>query len=93
MNEQEKYENIKQTLEGKISKRRCSIKLGLSIRQVNRLLNKYKREGKKAFIHGNRERKPSNKIPLGFSNKIMHLAKTKYKGDILNNNFYVNLNC
>lgn len=27
MNEQEKYENIKQTLEGKISKRRCSIKL------------------------------------------------------------------
>lgn len=27
MNEQEKYESIKLTLEGKISKRRCSIKL------------------------------------------------------------------
>lgn len=81
MNEQEKYENIKLTSEGKISKRRCSIKLGISTRQVNRLLNKYKREGKKAFIHGNRDRKPSNKIPLDFSNKIIHLAMTKYKGD------------
>lgn len=81
MNEQEKYENIKQTLEGKITKRRCSIKLGISIRQVNRLLDKYKRGGKKAFIHGNRNRKPSNKIPLDFSNKIIQLARTKYKGE------------
>lgn len=81
MNEQEKYENIKKTLEGKITKRRCSIKLGISIRQINRLLDKYKREGKEAFIHGNRNRKPSNKIPLDFSNKIIQLARTKYKGE------------
>ena len=46
------------------------------------MLNKYKREGKKTFIHINRDRKPSsNKIPLDFLNKIIHLAKTKYKRD------------
>lgn len=86
MNEQEKYEAIKLVADGKLLKKRCSIKLNISLRHVNRLVNKYKREGKAAFIHGNRSRKPINKLSVDFSNKILHLAKTKYYED---NNYLI----
>lgn len=54
--------------------------MGLSERQINRLIAKYKREGKHGFIHGNRLKTPSNKLPEDFSNKIILLATHKYKG-------------
>ena len=81
MNEQAKYEAIKRLVETGGNKKRCAVKLNITVRQVNRLINKYKGEGKSAFIHGNRSRTPKNKIEVAFSNQIIQLAKTEYKGD------------
>lgn len=60
-NENKKYKMFKDFVEkGLKNKDRLCVSLNLSIRQVNRLIEKYKEKGKAGFIHGNRERKPAN---------------------------------
>ena len=81
MNEQGKYEIIKSCFDGKINKYAASVKLGKSIRQINRLLIEYKKRGKATFIHGNRSRTPANKMSNTLSNKIIHLCRKEYKGE------------
>jgi hypothetical protein len=54
--------------------------LGLSTRQLWRLLASYRREGAAGLVHGNRERAPANAFPVGFKEGIVKLASTKYKG-------------
>ncbi len=58
MNEQQKYEIIKELVDHEGNKNKAALKLNLSRRQVNRLIIKYKENGKSAFVHGNRNRKP-----------------------------------
>ena len=45
MNEKEKYEVIKELVDHNGNKNRASKKLGISKRQVNRLIIKYKEKG------------------------------------------------
>ena len=56
MNEKEKYDVIKELVDHNGNKNRAAMKLGLSKRQINRLIIKYKENGKYAFIHGNRSK-------------------------------------
>ena len=49
MNEQEKYNVIKELVEHNGNKNRASMKLGISRRQIDRLIIKYKEKGKSAF--------------------------------------------
>ena len=46
MKEFEKYEKIKELVEHGGNKNRVALKLGLTVRQVNRLIKKYKEKGK-----------------------------------------------
>ena len=46
MKEQNKYEVIKEVVDHGLSKERACLKLGLSIRQINRLIKIYKEKGK-----------------------------------------------
>ena len=46
MKEQYKYEVIKEVVEHGLSKECASLKLELTIRQINRLIKKYKETGK-----------------------------------------------
>ena len=46
MNEQNKYEVIKELVDHNGNKKRAALKLGLSVRQINRLIKKYKEKGK-----------------------------------------------
>lgn len=78
MNEQQKYETIKELVDHKGNKNRACEKLGLSKRQVNRLINKYKENGKASFIHGNRSKKPINTFDESISNDIVLLYRNKY---------------
>ena len=50
MKEQKKYEVIKELVEHGGSKERAALKLGITIRQVNRLIIKYKERGKKEHV-------------------------------------------
>ena len=46
MKEQNKYDVIKEVVDHGLSKERAMLKLGLGIRQINRLIKKYKEKGK-----------------------------------------------
>ena len=50
MSEQHKYEVIKKLVDENGNKDRASLHLGISRRQVNRLINAYKEKGKAAFV-------------------------------------------
>lgn len=74
----EKYQIIKRTAEGHFSKQTASIKIGCTIRHINRLLNKYQQEGKAAFCHGNTGRKPKHALSQQQKNDIVQLYNSKY---------------
>ena len=46
MKEQNKYEVIKEVVDHGLSKERASLKLGLTVRQIDRLIKIYKEKGK-----------------------------------------------
>lgn len=52
--------------------------LRISLRQVRRLLAKYRREGAKGLEHGNRGRKPANTLDRSIREKVIGLAGTAY---------------
>ena len=79
MNEQIKYEVIKELVDHNGNKNRAAKKLGISKRQVNRLIFKYKEKGKAGFVHGNRTRKPINALDKSISENIILLYTTKYQ--------------
>lgn len=79
MNEKEKYEVIKELVDHNGNKNRASKKLGISRRQIDRLIIKYKEKGKDGFIHGNRSRKPVNALNKSISEDIILLYSNKYQ--------------
>ena len=78
MNEQEKYEVIKELVDHNGNKNRASKKLGISRRQVDRLIIKYKENGKSGFVHGNRGHIPTKALDKSISENIILLYKNKY---------------
>lgn len=80
MKEMEKYEVIKNLVDNEGSKKKAALRLGISVRQVDRLIIRYKEKGKSSFIHGNRDRKPSNVLDKSLSEDILLLYSNKYKG-------------
>ena len=79
MNEQEKYDVIKELVDHNGNKNRASKKLGISRRQIDRLIIKYKEKGKAGFMHGNRNIKPINALDKSISEDIILLYKNKYQ--------------
>ena len=51
MDEQNKYETIKKLVETNGNKQRAALKLGCTTRTINRLIIKYRKEGKAGFMH------------------------------------------
>src|SRR5574344_1004146 len=78
MKEQIKYDLIKDLIDHKGNKKRTALKLGISKRQVNRLIIIYKEKGKVGFIHGNHSKKPVNTLAKSISEDIILLYKNKY---------------
>ena len=80
MDEQKKYELIKRFVdEGETgNKNRIAFELGISRRQVNRLIIAYKERGKAAFIHGNKGKKPAITTAPEIHQKVIDLYRTKY---------------
>ncbi|MBF8970905.1 helix-turn-helix domain-containing protein [Streptococcus sp. NLN76] len=74
MSEDKKYQVIKQVADGYKNKKRAAVKLGISVRHVNRLLKVYHEKGKAGFVHGNRSKKPKHTIPIA---RVYHFKKDK----------------
>jgi hypothetical protein len=54
--------------------------LRLSTRQVRRLLAELRGEGAAALVHGNRGRRPANRIDEAVADRVVGLARTTYAG-------------
>lgn len=78
MGEKKKYNVIKKLVETNGNKKRASVELGLTIRQINRLIAGYKAYGKAFFVHGNRGKVPANKTSFELKQKIVELYTSKY---------------
>jgi len=78
MKAQEQYHIIKQLAQGEITKNYASIKIGCSLRHVNRLLVKFHSKGKESFQHGNTGRKPVHALSNQQKEHILSLYNRKY---------------
>ncbi len=63
MDEQKKYDVIKRLVEEDGNKNRAAITLGITRRQIDRLLLAYREWGKEAFVHGNRGHRSAKAVP------------------------------
>lgn len=54
--------------------------MGLSLRQVRRLLAGYRKEGVAALAHGNRGRSPAHRLSQETRNRVVELAQGPYQG-------------
>ncbi len=78
MDENEKYQIIKKLVDTNGNKETARLKLGCTLRHINRLIVGYKEEGKAFFVHGNRGRKPATALPEDTRLLILDLYRTKY---------------
>ena len=78
MNEQNKYDIVKTLVDHNGNKQRAALKLGITVRHLNRLINGYNKYGKEFFVHGNRGRKPANTISNDIRASVIDLYRTKY---------------
>lgn len=80
MNEEQKYQVIKELIEHGGNKPRAALKLGVTVRTVNRYIAAYKIKGKAAFVHGNKHRPSANTLPKEVGDLVVSLYREKYDG-------------
>ena len=73
-----KLNEIKKVIIGETTKKEASDNLGITIRQVDRLILKYKNEGKNGFIHKNRGKESKKKISENIKDEIINIYITEY---------------
>jgi len=78
--EQKRLMVLNQVEMGKMTGGEAGGVLGLSLRQVRRLLAAYRKEGAAALAHGNRGRKPRNTLDESLRKRLVELAQSTYAG-------------
>ena len=73
-----KLNEIKKVVIGESTKKEASDNLGLTVRQIDRLILKYKNEGEIGFIHKNRGKESKKKIPENIKEEMINLYITEY---------------
>jgi transposase len=76
--EQKRVLVMNELLAGRLTGQEASEVLGVSLRHIRRLLAAYRREGAIALAHGNRGRKPANKLEEAMTAEILKLAQGEY---------------
>lgn len=71
MKENNTYQIIKNLVEKNGNKRRAVLKIGCTIRNINLLIKKFKKQGKEGFSHKNKGKEPINKISNDIYNRIL----------------------
>jgi transposase len=71
---------VENVVEGRLSVAEGAELLGLSGRQMKRLKQRYRSEDASWVYHGNRGRKPVNRLPEAVQGKVAALARGKYAG-------------
>lgn len=76
--EQKRLKVITEVDAGRIKAAEAAVLVGLSLRQVRRLVAAYRKEGAAGLAHGNRGRPPVNKTPQEIRYRIMELTRGPY---------------
>ena len=79
MKEIKRLHVLQQIVEQKMTARQASELLGLSIRQVRRLVAKYRAQGAPGIRHGNRGKRPNNQTEEDVRNQVLKLARGQYQ--------------
>jgi transposase len=79
MNEIKRLYVIQQIADKQMTGPQAAELLGLSLRQIRRLIAKYREKGAPGLVHGNRGRAPNNRIEETRRAWIWELAEEKYK--------------
>jgi transposase len=79
MNEIKRLYIIQQMEDKKMTGKQATEVLGLSIRQVWRLVAQYREQGAAGLAHGNRGRAPNNRIEEAVRERILALVEEEYK--------------
>jgi transposase len=79
MNEIKRLHLIKQIVDKQMTAPQAAELLGLSVRQVRRLVAKFRQHGAPGMVHGNRGRTPGNQIKQDVRSKILELAENQYR--------------
>ena len=79
MEQQEKYEAVKNWVDHGGNKNRIAMRFGVTPRTVNRWIVGYRDSGKSFFLHGNTGRTPSFRIDDETRQKIIETYLTTYK--------------
>jgi transposase len=74
----QRHQVVQTAIEGHITNAQAAGALSLSIRQLQRLKGKVRRNGPAGIRHGNAGREPPNKLPHGLRQKIIRLAGQTY---------------
>lgn len=69
---------IKETLAGTITNSTAAVRLGITVRQVQRLKKRFKISGHDSLIHGSRGKTGSRKTNMNTEDKIVQIVKEKY---------------
>ncbi len=78
--EQARLQVLNSVMEYQLPRSQAAELLGISERQVRRVLAAYRRDGAAALVHGNRGRQPRNTIPEEVASAVVILACEKYAG-------------
>jgi transposase len=79
MNEIKRLYVVQQTIDGKMTGSQAAERLGLSLRQVRRLIARYRQQGAAGLVHGNRGRPAHNRVDEAVRAKIEDLMAAEYK--------------
>ena len=78
--EQARLQVLNNVLEYQLPTTQAAEVLGISERQIRRVLAAYRREGAAALVHGNRGRQPRNAVNEDVATAVVILASGKYAG-------------
>jgi transposase len=78
--EQRRAKAVTQVLAGRWRTDEAAVSVGLSVRQVRRLLRAYERDGPAGLVHGNRGRPAANRLAEDVRAQVVALAQGPYAG-------------
>ena len=80
LKEQKRLMVVSAVGEGRLEAGEAAVGLGLSVRHVRRLLARFRKEGAAGMAHGNRGRRPHNKLDDMLAEEVKQLAQSEYAG-------------
>jgi transposase len=78
--DQLRIRTLNRLVEGSLTGREGAEQLGVCVRQVRRLVARYRVEGVAAIPHHNRGRSPSHTTPAAVTERVVALSRTVYAG-------------